>query len=169
MSPRSVQASANMLGAGENNARTLDPEAQPPRTHRGGWEASTSVRPKRDRDELARLARRAAEELEGASAQDLLCWASAAAGDRFCVMSSMQDLTVVHLASRVIPEVQVVFVDTGFHFAETLEMARLAATTLPIRLISLESELTVEAQAQCLGPELFLRDPNRCCSPAAAS
>ena len=41
-------------------------------------------------------------------------------GERFCVTSSMGDAVLAHLASKVAPGIDVVFLDTGYHFAETI-------------------------------------------------
>ncbi|MER5280271.1 phosphoadenosine phosphosulfate reductase family protein, partial [Streptomyces sp. NPDC002809] len=66
------------------------------------------------------LAVRAGRELEDASAQEVLEWAVSTFGRGFCVTSSMEDAVVVHLASRILPGVDVVFLDTGYHFPETI-------------------------------------------------
>ncbi|MDK9495494.1 phosphoadenosine phosphosulfate reductase family protein, partial [Streptomyces katrae] len=66
------------------------------------------------------LAERAGRDLEHASAPDVLRWAVETFGKKFCVTSSMEDAVVAHLASRVAPGVDVVFLDTGYHFEETI-------------------------------------------------
>lgn len=59
-----------------------------------------------------------------ASAFDAIRWAADTFGDRCCILSSMQDLVVVDLASSVAPGIPVVFLDNGYHFASTLETLR---------------------------------------------
>ena len=51
--------------------------------------------------DLQETAERAGQDLEGASAQDVLRWAVEAFGDRFVIASSMGDGLLAHLASSV--------------------------------------------------------------------
>jgi phosphoadenosine phosphosulfate reductase len=117
-------------------------------------------------DHLSRLrsiAERGAVELEGASALEVLKWADDALAGRWVVASSMQDAVVVDLASQVRPGVDVVFLDTGYHFAETLTMRDAVAATYPIRLLNIQPGSTVEQQDSQYGPGLHDRDPDLCC------
>ena len=70
--------------------------------------------------ELRAIAERAAVDLADASAQEILAWAAGEFGQGFAVAGSMQDNVLVHLASTVIPGVDVLFLDTGYHFVETI-------------------------------------------------
>ncbi|MEU2831335.1 phosphoadenosine phosphosulfate reductase family protein, partial [Streptomyces lavendulae] len=73
-----------------------------------------------DQDErLKAVAEQAGRDLEDASPLDVLRWAADTFGEKFCVTSSMEDAVVAHLASRAFPGVDVVFLDTGYHFEET--------------------------------------------------
>lgn len=83
----------------------------------------TAVQEERTTEELKALAERAGRELEDATALEILRWAAETFGDRFCVTSSMEDAVVAHLASRALPGVDVVFLDTGYHFPETIAPA----------------------------------------------
>ena len=47
------------------------------------------------------LAEQAAEELEDASAEDVIRWATDTFGDRICVTSSMTDAVIIHLVSAL--------------------------------------------------------------------
>ncbi|MGC0399441.1 3'-phosphoadenosine 5'-phosphosulfate sulfotransferase (PAPS reductase)/FAD synthetase [Streptomyces sp. SAI-126] len=80
----------------------------------------TAVQEERTTDELKALAEQAGRDLEDASALEILQWAVDTFGKRFCVTSSMEDAVVAHLASRVLKGVDVVFLDTGYHFEETI-------------------------------------------------
>lgn len=66
--------------------------------------------------DLKQLAEQAGRDLEDAPALAILTWAAETFGPRFCVTSSMEDAVVAHLASRAFPGVDVVFLDTGYHF-----------------------------------------------------
>lgn len=120
--------------------------------------------PRRSAEELREIATRAGRELEGASAERIAGWAAAEFGARFCVTSSFADAVLVHLVSRVAPGVDVVFLDTGLHFAETLRVRERVAATLPVRVRSIRPRLTVGQQDGRYGPRLFSRDPDQCCA-----
>ncbi|MGB6224571.1 MAG: phosphoadenylyl-sulfate reductase [Pseudonocardiaceae bacterium] len=114
--------------------------------------------------DLEQLARRAGRELQSAPAQEVLRWAVQTFGARFAVASSMQDAVLVHLVSQVAPGVDVLFVDTGYHFAETLGTRDVVAATYHVNLITLRPRQTVAEQDSSHGPKLHDRDPDRCCA-----
>lgn len=109
------------------------------------------------------LARRAGRELELAPAHEIVRWAVQTFGTRFAVASSMQDTVLVHLASQVAPGIDVLFLDTGYHFAETLGTRDAVAATYDVNLITLRPRQTVAEQDASYGPQLHDRDPDRCC------
>ena len=96
--------------------------------------------------ELEALARDAAVALEGAPAEQIAKWATDTFGARFCVTSSMADAVVAHLFSRVSPGVDVVFLDTGLHFPETLKVRDTVAATMDVNVRSIRPRLTVGQQ-----------------------
>ncbi|MGD0554988.1 MAG: phosphoadenylyl-sulfate reductase [Streptosporangiaceae bacterium] len=109
------------------------------------------------------LAEQAAEELEGASAEEIIRWAANTFGDRICVTSSMTDAVIIHLASSVKPGIDVVFLDTGYHFPETIGTRDAAQVVYPINLINVTPSRTVAEQDAELGPRLYGRNPDLCC------
>ncbi len=110
------------------------------------------------------IATAAGRDLEEASAQDVLRWAAETFGKRFCVTSSMEDAVVAHLASSVFPGVDVVFLDTGYHFAETIGTRDAVAAVMPVNVITLKPLQSVTEQDAQYGPALHDRDPDLCCS-----
>lgn len=112
---------------------------------------------------LQELAERAGRDLEEASALEILTWATETFGPRFCVTSSMEDAVVAHLASRALPGVDVVFLDTGYHFPETIGTRDAVAAVMDVRLITLTPRRTVAEQDAEHGPRLHDRDPDLCC------
>jgi phosphoadenosine phosphosulfate reductase len=114
--------------------------------------------------DLQKLAERAGRELEQAPALDILRWADETFGARMCVASSMADAVLVHLAARVRPGVDVIFLDTGYHFPETIGTRDAVAVTLDVNLITLTPRQTVSEQDAEHGPRLHDRDPDRCCA-----
>ena len=81
-----------------------------------------------------------ARQLADASAGEVLAWAVATFGSDLTVASSMQDGVLVDLAVRADPNVEVVFLDTGFHFAETLETARRMQARYGLNLVTLRPD-----------------------------
>ncbi|MGY1639944.1 phosphoadenylyl-sulfate reductase [Geodermatophilus sp. SYSU D00703] len=94
----------------------------------------------------------------------VLRWAGETFGDDFAVTSSMADGLLAHLASRAVPGVHVVFLDTGYHFAETIGTRDWISAVLPITLVNVTPPQTVAEQDAEHGPRLHERDPDLCCS-----
>jgi len=115
-------------------------------------------------DELQETATLAGPELELARAEVVIEWSVDTFGSRFCVTSSMTDSVLAHLASRVAPGVDVVFLDTGYHFAETLGTRDAVAATLPVNVITTSPTITVRDQDAQYGKDLFRTDPDLCCA-----
>lgn len=115
-------------------------------------------------DELVEISVRAGKALEGKPAEEIIGWAVETFGKRFCVTSSMADAVVAHLASRVAPGIEVVFLDTGLHFAETLRVRDTVARTIPVTVRSVRPSLTLAEQDEQYGPRLYARDPDQCCA-----
>jgi phosphoadenosine phosphosulfate reductase len=114
--------------------------------------------------DLQAVAERAGRDLEGASAQDVLRWATSTFGERFVIASSMGDGLLAHLASSVAPGVDVLFLDTGYHFAETLGTRDAVAQVYDVRVRTVLPLLTVAEQDAQHGPRLHDRDPDACCA-----
>jgi len=110
------------------------------------------------------LALEAAQRLEDASPQEVLRWAGDTFGDRFVVTSSMGDGVLSSLAAAAVPGVEVVFLDTGYHFAETLGTRDAVAQVYDVRVRTVLPLLTVGEQGARYGEELWRRDPDACCA-----
>jgi phosphoadenosine phosphosulfate reductase len=117
----------------------------------------------RTADELREIASIAGPELELAPAEVVLEWAVETFGDRFCITSSMADSVLAHLASQVAPGIDVVFLDTGYHFVETIGTRDAVAATLPVNVVTLSPTISVREQDEQYGKDLFARDPDLCC------
>jgi phosphoadenosine phosphosulfate reductase len=113
---------------------------------------------------LQDLAERAGDELEDASALEILGWAREQFGTDWCVTSSMADAVLPHLASRAMPGVDVVFLDTGYHFAETMGMRDAVSAMLPVTVKTMLPLLTVPEQDAKFGAKLHDRDTVACCA-----
>lgn len=113
---------------------------------------------------LRELVTRAAAELEGASALEILAWAQGQFNASWCVASSMADALVPHLASRIRRGVDVIFLDTGYHLAETIGTRDAMAATLPVTMRTITPRQSVAAQQASFGTTLHKTNPDLCCA-----
>ena len=103
---------------------------------------------------------------EDAHPRDILAWALERSGlERIAIASAFQaeGTIVMHLATQMRPDIPILFLETGYQFAETLAFKEQLAERLSLNVVDLVGEYTVERQAAAFGPRLFERDPDRCC------
>jgi phosphoadenosine phosphosulfate reductase len=123
--------------------------------------------------DLQQLAEQGAAELEGASADELLRWtdehfggeggAGLPATSGYVVASNMQDAALVSMAAKVRPGVDVLFLDTGYHFVETIGTRDAVEAVYDVNIVNVTAENSVAKQDQLFGRDLFAREPNECC------
>jgi len=118
------------------------------------------------------LAERGAAELgPDATAAQVLAWAVDTFGGRFIVASNMQDAVLVDLATKAVAArtpgsarpLDVLFLDTGYHFAETIGTRDAVEQVYDVRVVNAAPAQTVAEQDALLGANLFARQPDRCC------
>ena len=125
---------------------------------------TTNLAAKLSEDELRSIAEQGAAELgTEASAADLIAWTDRTFGNGYIVASNMQDGVLVHLAAQTRPGVDVLFLDTGYHFAETLGTRDAVEAVYGVNVINVRPEHSVTEQDQLLGKDLFARDAAECC------
>jgi phosphoadenosine phosphosulfate reductase len=132
-----------------------------------------SIRParpaRRSADELRALAERGAIELRSgrpdeASPAEVVSWISDnVAVPLAAVACSMADAALPHLVAQHLPGVDVLFLDTGYHFAETAYTRDEVARRLDVRVVDVKPAQTVREQDAAYGRDLFARDPGECC------
>jgi len=118
----------------------------------------------RSEAELRVLVSHAGAELELAPAEVIIEWAVATFGARFCITSSMGDAVLAHLAGKVAPGIDVVFLDTGYHFTETIATRDAVQATMPVNLLTITPKQSVAEQDAEHGKDLYARDPDLCCA-----
>jgi phosphoadenosine phosphosulfate reductase len=104
--------------------------------------------------ELAELNR----SLEQAAPQAVIEWAVEQFHPFMCLAASMTDAVLIDLAVKVEPSIEVVFIDTRYHFPETLETVETVRRHYGLNL----RVLTVPPQPV----DLWQADPTNCCSTA---
>lgn len=125
---------------------------------------------RRSADVLEALAAAGAVELNSlteheASAAEVIDWvARNFAVDATAVACSMADAALPHLVAQQLPEVDVLFLDTGYHFTETRVTRDEVARSLPVRVVDVLPEQTVAEQDAAFGARLYERNPELCCA-----
>jgi len=112
------------------------------------------------------LVRKTNARFEDATPQEIIRWALQDSGlDDVAVASSfqMEDTVVMEMAVRARADVPILFLETGFHFAETLAFKDRLTQRLGLNVVDLVGDYTVEAQNAAFGDKLWERDPTRCC------
>jgi phosphoadenosine phosphosulfate reductase len=97
---------------------------------------------------------------------EVLRWALAESGlERIAIASAFQaeGTVVIHLATRIRPDVPIMFLETGFQFAETLAFKQRLTEALDLNVVELVGEYSNAQQETEFGPRLYERDPERCC------
>lgn len=97
------------------------------------------------------------------TADEVAAWAAFHFDGSLAVACSMADAVLPHVVSRFAPGVDVLFLDTGYHFSDTLVTRDIVAEDLPITLVNVLPELTVAEQDEKHGARLYERDPALCC------
>ena len=80
----------------------------------------------------------------------------------------MQDAVLVSLAAKVRPGVDVLFLDTGYHFVETIGTRDAVEAVYDVNIVNVTAENTVARQDELFGKDLFAREPNECCRLSTA-
>ncbi len=112
---------------------------------------------------MERLAAEAADALAGAPADEVIAWAVRTFGSRICITSSMSDAVLASLVSKQMPGVDVLFLDTGYHFPETIGTRDAVSAVYPVNVVNVTPPTTVAEQDTELGPRLYSRNPDLCC------
>src|SRR5581483_677562 len=101
---------------------------------------------------------------EAMSAEELIVWAHAEFGDRLCLTCSWQrqSSVLVHMVSELGLDIDVIELDTQLFFKETYDTRDALVERYGLTLIR-PHVITVAEQHRREGPNLWERDPDRCC------
>ncbi|MEJ5221235.1 MAG: phosphoadenylyl-sulfate reductase [Tepidiforma sp.] len=107
------------------------------------------------------------ERFEAASPEEIIRWAVETFGDGLSVGASFggaSGMAILHMVSRLKPDVHVFVLDTDYLFEETYDTMRRAVPALGLTNVQVyKSKLTHEEQARQYGAALWMRDPDLCC------
>ncbi|MFI5588295.1 phosphoadenylyl-sulfate reductase [Amycolatopsis sp. NPDC051758] len=111
------------------------------------------------------LAERASKELADATADEAIRWTVETFGDDFIVASNMQDAVLVDLTTKVKSDVDVLFLETGYHFPETIGTRDAVQAVYPnVKIVNAQAEQSVAEQDAEYGEKLHDRDAALCCN-----
>ncbi len=95
-------------------------------------------------------------QFEGADPREVIEWAVDEFPTHLCLTASFADTLLIDFATKVDPDIEVVFIDTGFHFSETLDTMKKALARYSLNLTVLRpSHLT---------SDLWATGVDSCCS-----
>jgi phosphoadenosine phosphosulfate reductase len=105
-------------------------------------------------------------DFEAATAEEIIEWAAGTFSNRIVVSSSFQTQSValLHIISRVAPQVPVIFVDTGYHFAETLAYRDQLADMMNLNIVTVSAEPVLRQDLDGEGNPLYQSNPDLCCA-----
>lgn len=96
------------------------------------------------------------DEFERLPASKIIQWGVDNFGHHLAMSASMTDAVLIDLATKVDPGIEVIFIDTGYHFPETLATVEEVRRHYGLNL----RMMTVARQDE----ELWQADPENCCS-----
>jgi phosphoadenosine phosphosulfate reductase len=105
-------------------------------------------------------------QFETASPEEILKWAVEQFGDRVVLSSSFQTQSValLHLVSKAVPQLRVIFVDTGYHFPETLQYRDQLAEQFGLNIVTVSAEGSERMDQDGESNPLHLTNPDLCCA-----
>lgn len=108
----------------------------------------------------------ATESVEKSSAIELLEYAVAGYGDRLTFASSFgaEDVVIIDMLSKIKPDIDIFFLDTGLHFQETYDTIERLEEKYNRNFTSVKTNVSLQEQEQRYGKELWKREPDQCCN-----
>ena len=103
------------------------------------------------------------DQLESATAEEILDWVHQHVAGAIAVTMSMQDTILAELSEGRLERAELVFLDTDYHFAETLHTRDQVNNRYSLPLINVTPTLTRQQQDQIYGKDLYKRNYTACC------
>lgn len=108
---------------------------------------------------------RISQEMESQTPQQIIAWAVETFSPQIAVSSSFQSQSVplLHMVSRIDPQILVFFLDTGLHFWETLIFREQLQRELGLHIQNLYPDRQWQNFLVRFGRNLYEQDPDLCC------
>jgi phosphoadenosine phosphosulfate reductase len=132
------------------------PTAPPPQTDDGRLVLTPELQ-----DEIDQASAR----LELAEPQDILRWATERFAPRFTMATAFgpEGMVLIHMLAEIAPATPIFNLDTGYQFAETLELREEVKRRYGIAVEMKQPETTVAEYEQLHGGPLYRTQPDQCC------
>ncbi|KAB1503092.1 phosphoadenylyl-sulfate reductase [Corynebacterium sp. 320] len=152
----SFLAPVGLLGGNADDYRdpNISPEGEP-----------TTTTPLSDEQRAAHeeLVAQWNDQLEGATAEEVIEWAEQHVTGRIAVTMSMQDTILAELTEGRLHNAELVFLDTGYHFEETIQTRDEVVERYTLPLTNVTPTLTKDEQDSIYGKDLYRRNNTACC------
>ena len=116
--------------------------------------------------ELLDELRRRSDQLEAATAQEILRWAVERFAPRFTMATAFgpEGMVILHMLAEIAPDTPIFNLDTGYQFPETLELRERVKQRYGMEVEFKRPETTVEQYEQLHGGPLYKTKPDQCCA-----
>ena len=103
--------------------------------------------------------------LEAMHARDILRWGLTTFSPDIALATGFgpSGVVLMHMTAQIRPQTTVFYLQTDLFFAETLALRDQLARRLGLTFTAVHSGLSLPEQARQYGPNLWQRDPDRCC------
>jgi len=105
------------------------------------------------------------EIFETQTPQEILKWGWSTFGPDIALLSSFgtESVVLLHMVSEVAPEMRILFLETGYHFKETLNYKKLLTERLKLNIVTLTAAISREEFVKAHGDNLYDTNPDKCC------
>jgi phosphoadenosine phosphosulfate reductase len=119
------------------------------------------VEPNLDQERIIDLSKK----FKNNSPQEILEWAVETFWPDVAISSSFQTQSVplLHMISQIKPDMRILFLDTGYHFPETLTFKEELRKAWGLNVVELRPKIGRKELECQFGEELYRRDPDLCC------
>lgn len=104
-------------------------------------------------------------QFESRSPQEIIAWAVDAFAPALAVSTSFQtqSMPLLHMVTRILPDIRIFFLDTGYHFWDTLIFREQIQHQWKLNVVDLYRDSRWDVFARQHVRDLPLQDPNLCC------
>ena len=108
----------------------------------------------------------ASQLLEAATPQDILRWTIERYAPRFTMATAFgpEGMCLIHMLAEIAPQTPLFNLETGYQFAETMELREQVKRRYGIEVEYKYPETTVEQYEAMHGGPLYKNNPNQCCA-----
>jgi len=106
------------------------------------------------------------QELEHATPEEILRWATSRFAPRFTMATAFgpEGMVLIHMLAEIAPQTPIFNLDTGYQFAETLALREQVKERYGIAVEMRRPDLTVEQYEAQHGGPVYKSNPDQCCA-----